>query len=254
MAIKLIKLTKQYQSQLKEMIDEWKEDQIKNHTDGSPWVIFKNSYEDFDYYLNNLETKDYSGGFVPDSVFFLYDEQRDRLLGAVNIRHELNEHLYKCGGHIGDGVRPSERRKGYATLMISLAIEECLKLGINQILVCCNKDNIGSRKSITANGGILENEIEDEDGSVVQRYWINAAREVLKKHINDIHTTKLGEIRIQKNTGISYPKVLEIIKNCIDSKDTLISKKGKNIYFLRDGLEVCINASSYTIISAHNID
>ena len=87
MKVKLIKLTKEYEKQLGEMIDEWKLDQQINHTDGSPWVIFKNDYRDFDYYLEHLETKDTSQGFVPDSVFFLLDEERNRLVGAVNIRH-----------------------------------------------------------------------------------------------------------------------------------------------------------------------
>ena len=87
MKVKLIKLTKEYEKQLGEMIDEWKLDQQVNHTDSSPWVIFKNDYRDFGYYLEHLETKDTSQGFVPDSVFFLLDEERNGLLGAVNIRH-----------------------------------------------------------------------------------------------------------------------------------------------------------------------
>ena len=76
------------------------------------------------------------------------------------------------GGHIGDGVRPSERRKGIATKMISLALDECKKLGIDKVLMVCDKNNIGSAKSIINNGGILENEIE-VDGIVEQRFWIN---------------------------------------------------------------------------------
>lgn len=76
------------------------------------------------------------------------------------------------GGHIGDGVRPSERRKGIATKMISLALEECRKLGIPKVLMVCDKDNIGSAKSIINNGGVLENEIMC-DGVIVQRYWID---------------------------------------------------------------------------------
>ena len=92
-------------------------------------------------------------------------------MGAVNIRHKLNEELLYTGGHIGDGIRPSERRKGYATAMIALALEECRKLGIDKVLMCCNKDNIGSAKSIINNGGVLENEVE-EDGHWEQRYWI----------------------------------------------------------------------------------
>ena len=173
MALKLIKLTKEYEKQLGEMIDEWILDQEINHTNRSPWAIFKNDYHDFDYYLEHLELKEAAEGLVPDSVFFLLDESRDRLLGAVNIRHYLNDSLLKEGGHIGDGIRPSERRKGYATEMIRLALIECKKLGIDKMLMTCDKENIASAKSIIKNGGILENEFVNSDGKVEQRYWIS---------------------------------------------------------------------------------
>lgn len=173
MRIKLIKLTKNYYYQLADMIDEWKEDIEKNSTNHSPWAIFKSDYHDFDYYLENLEIKEATNGYVPDSTFFLYDEERDKLLGAINIRHYLSDYLIHYGGHIGDGIRPSERRKGYATLMIKLGLEECKKLGISRVLMVCNKDNIGSVKSIIRNGGVLEEEIMDQNGNLVQRYWID---------------------------------------------------------------------------------
>lgn len=173
MALKLIKLTKEYEKQLGEMIDEWILDQEINHTNRSPWAIFKNDYHDFDYYLEHLELKEAAEGLVPDSVFFLLDESRDRLLGAINIRHYLNDSLLKEGGHIGDGIRPSERRKGYATEMICLALIECKKLGIDKVLMTCDKENIASAKSIIKNGGILENEFVNSDGKVEQRYWIS---------------------------------------------------------------------------------
>lgn len=176
MSIKLIKLTKEYETALGEMIDEWINDQIVNHTNHSPYAIFKNDYHDFDNYLNNLEIKEEKNGLVPDSVFFLLDEDRNTLLGAVNIRHHLNEKLVKSGGHIGDGIRPSERRKGYGTLIIKLALAECKKLGIDKVLIVCDKDNEGSKKSIIRNGGVLENEIIDEDGSLIQRYWIDLTK------------------------------------------------------------------------------
>ena len=172
MKTKLIKLTKDYFNELKEMIDEWKLDQEINHTNHSPWAIFKNDYQDFDYYLANLEIKEPIDGKVLDSVFFLLDEEKNILVGAVNIRHYLNDYLLQYGGHIGDGIRPSERRKGYATEMIRLALLECKKLGIDRVLMVCDKDNIGSRKSIINNGGILENEFVDEKGNINQRYWI----------------------------------------------------------------------------------
>ena len=172
MSLKLIKLTKEYEAALADMIDEWRKDQEINHTNHSPWAIFKNDHHNFDYYLDHLEIKSEGDGKVPDSVFFLLDEDRNRLLGAVNIRHYLNEYLLQEGGHIGDGIRPSERRKGYATEMIRLALIECKKLGINKVLMTCDKDNIGSAKSIINNGGILENEFVNSDGEVEQRYWI----------------------------------------------------------------------------------
>lgn len=167
--IKLVKLSKAYQKQLIEMLDEWSSFGDTNH---SPWAIFKNDYHNFDYYLDNLELKEAKDGRVPDSTFFALDINRNIFVGAINIRHYLNEKLLLDGGHIGDGIRPSERRKGYATEMIRLGLEECKKLGIEKVLMVCDKDNIGSRKSIVNNGGILENEIEIDD-EIVQRYWIN---------------------------------------------------------------------------------
>lgn len=173
MSLKLKKLTKDDYNQLSEMIDEWVKDQKENHTNHSPWAIFKNDYHDFDYYLEHLEIKEERDGRVPDSVYFLVDDQSNHFLGAVNIRHYLNEGLLLSGGHIGDGIRPSERRKGYGTLIIQLALEKCRELGIDRVLMTCDKDNIGSAKAIMKNGGILENEFVNEDGVVEQRYWID---------------------------------------------------------------------------------
>ena len=173
MNVRLIKLTKEYYTQLSEMIDEWKADHEINQGNRSPWAIFRNDYHDFEYYLENLETDEPTEEKVPDSVYFLLDVERNILLGAVNIRHYLNDHLLQFGGHIGDGVRPSERRKGFATEMIRLSLIECRKLGIQRVLMVCDKTNVGSAKSIVKNGGVLENEIADADGKIHQRYWID---------------------------------------------------------------------------------
>ena len=170
--LRLIKLTRAYEAQLGEMIEEWQADQRANHTNGSPWAIFRNDYHDFDYYLAHLECAEAHDGLVPDSVFFLLDKQRDRLLGAVNIRHYLSESLLQSGGHIGDGIRPSERRKGYGTQLIRLALVECRRLGIQRVLMTCDKDNVASAKTIVRNGGVLENEFVNDEGVLEQRYWI----------------------------------------------------------------------------------
>lgn len=169
MRLKLIKLDCSYREQLAEMIDEWKLDQELHHTNHSPWAIFKNDYHDFGYYLDNLELKEEKDGRVPNSVFFCLDEDRNRLVGAVDIRHYLRDD----GSHIGDGIRPSERRKGYATAMIALALAQCRKMGIYRVLMTCSPDNIGSAKSIMRNGGVLEREYVNLDGETEQRYWID---------------------------------------------------------------------------------
>ncbi|MEA4911992.1 MAG: GNAT family N-acetyltransferase [Oscillospiraceae bacterium] len=108
---------------------------------------------------------------VPDSTYFCLDTDKNIFVGAVNIRHRLNAGLLKNGGHIGDGIRPSERRRGYGTRMIALALEKCREWGLERVLMVCDKNNIASAKSICNNGGIMENEIEI-DGIIEQRYWI----------------------------------------------------------------------------------
>ncbi|OOM80154.1 GNAT family N-acetyltransferase [Clostridium sp. BL-8] len=166
--LKLVKLEKRYMPQLLDMMDEW-------YATGEkiiPYAIRKVDYHDYTIYVDSLEVKENRTNLVPDSTFFCLDEERNIFVGAVNIRHFLNDNLLKNGGHIGDGVRPSERRKGIATKMIVLALEECKKLEINKVLMVCDKNNIASAKSILNNKGILENEIE-VDGIIEQRYWIN---------------------------------------------------------------------------------
>ncbi len=173
MRIKLVKGGYEYKEQIEDMLEEWTAYNNGNpDANSSPWSIFKNDYKDFDYYLDNLEYKEAKDVFVPDSTFFCLDEERNILMGAVNIRHYLNDYLLMYGGHIGDGIRPSERRKGYGTAMIALALEECKKLGIEKALMVCDKTNIGSAKTFLNNGGVLENEVIEE-GKLKQRYWID---------------------------------------------------------------------------------
>ena len=110
-------------------------------------------------------------GFVPASLFFYIDDDR-RIVGALHIRHELNEYLLHSGGHIGYGIRPKERLKGHAAKMLEMSLPLAKQLGLEKVLVCCDKVNTGSAKTIIKNGGVLENEVITQK-EVVQRYWIN---------------------------------------------------------------------------------
>jgi len=118
-----------------------------------------------------------SGKSIPDNwvqaaTYFLIRKSNGKILGALDLRHKLNEELLRHGGHIGYGVAPSERKKGYASLMLQKALKICKDLDINKALITCDKENIGSAKTIMKHGGVLENEIVDELGRHRQRYWI----------------------------------------------------------------------------------
>ncbi|TFD99982.1 GNAT family N-acetyltransferase [Jeotgalibacillus sp. R-1-5s-1] len=120
---------------------------------------------------NEEEGINIPAGWVKASLFFLVDEN-NRILGASHIRHDLTEDLFKIGGHVGYGVRPSERKKGYATEILKQSLVEVRKLGIKEVLVTCNDDNTGSAKAIEANGGVRDQDEIEEDGTVIRRYWI----------------------------------------------------------------------------------
>jgi predicted acetyltransferase len=108
---------------------------------------------------------------VPFSVFWL--AEGDAFIGEASIRHELNAHLLREGGHVGYGIRPSRQRQGYGRLILALALEECRRLGLERALLTCLQDNVASARIIEANGGMLENVIEAPGGrGPLRRYWI----------------------------------------------------------------------------------
>ena len=174
MNLKLVKASKEYESLILDMLLEWKEYNLAHDVNKSPWAIFRDydTFESFITMLNNDEdpTK-IKPEHVPASTYFLLDVDRNVIVGAVNIRHYLNESLRNGGGHIGDGIRPSERCKGYGKAIIRLALDKCKELGIKEVLMSCHTDNPASRKTILANGAIYERTIPDEDKELEQ-YWI----------------------------------------------------------------------------------
>lgn len=110
-------------------------------------------------------------GYVPSTTFFLMDG--DELIGMSNLRHYLSDLIREHGGHIGLGVRPSQRGRGIGNQLMALTIAEARKRGINEIHIHCLKDNLASANTIRRNGGILESEGEI-DGESLQRYVVTA--------------------------------------------------------------------------------
>lgn len=135
---------------------------------------FQGNYSEW---LRSIE--DYSKGIhigeeVPQTLFFLKSGNGE-ILGAVSLRHYLNHTNIVDGGHVGYGICPEYRGKGYGNLILRLALEQLSAMGIFKVLVTCDSDNLASQKVILYNGGILENQTYDEDGIAINRYWIDNA-------------------------------------------------------------------------------
>ena len=109
--------------------------------------------------------------FVTSTLYVAVRAGDGRIVGMIDLRHRLNDFLAKIGGHIGYSVRPDERRKGYAKAMLRLVLNEARERGIDRALVTCDDDNIGSARTIEANGGVLEC-IAQHEGETIRRYWI----------------------------------------------------------------------------------
>ena len=91
----------------------------------------------------------------------------------IQVRHHFNDYLEKYAGHIGYSVRPSERRKGYAKEMLRMALPFCREIGIDKVMITCIDGNIGSEKTILANGGVYDGTVwEPEEQVNFERYWI----------------------------------------------------------------------------------
>ena len=147
---------------------------------------------------------------IPATLYLTIRKFDKKIVGNLQIRHFLNEKLFNYGGHIGDSVRPSERRKGYATEQIRLALEKCKELGIDNVLMDCDKTNIGSAKSIQNNGGVLENEIYVEN-VLVQRYWISLKKRFVTNP-NNMEIVDDGSFKIKSFNNSDFVGDIALIK------------------------------------------
>lgn len=141
----------------------------------------ENTYEEWLGYLKKIEGKEYaySLGFVPANTYFMIRKEDDKLIGMINLRHELNEKLAKSGGHIGYGIRPSERRKGHAKIQLYLCLLKAQELGLEKVMLTCDEKNVASYKTMEALGGVFDRK-EIEKDRITNVYWINVNESIEK--------------------------------------------------------------------------
>lgn len=167
--LKLISPAAEFKDEYSDFIQEF----LNNDEELIPFSL---TYQDEDFYslidmINGFSHgKNIPDKFVPVTTFWMIDDQK-RIIGVIDIRHQLTENLRYFGGLIGYGIRPSERRKGYAGLMLKAALTKAREIGLKEVLITCKKTNIASSKVIIQNGGNLDSE-ELINGAIVQRYII----------------------------------------------------------------------------------
>ncbi|WP_236344374.1 GNAT family N-acetyltransferase [Paenibacillus plantiphilus] len=170
--VRLIRPSIEFRDQYLSFYNDW----ISSGEDIVPWVVDRDP-SDFEamlefIYSEDSEEKLTHSDWVPHSTYWLIDE-RDSLVGAVNIRHRLNQKLLNGGGHIGYGIRPSFRRRGYGSAILAQALQIIRQIGVDKVLLVCDKGNNGSEKTIVKQGGIFESEFTEDDGNIVRRFWID---------------------------------------------------------------------------------
>lgn len=171
MEIKLIKPTLEYANQIMEYRKEFLEanddmagcGNLRNCTTAKEWINEVNILEN---------EKTCPSDMVTSNSYIAIRQSDNKLVGITDFRHHINHPILRVwGGHIGYSVRPSERKKGYATEILMQNLINCKNYGLDKVLITCDATNIASEKVIISNGGIFENEIEVE-GTRKKRYWI----------------------------------------------------------------------------------
>lgn len=120
------------------------------------------NYEEWLVKLENDKTNP-GNNRVPGLTYFLVREEDNKIIGMINIRLVLNERLRKSGGHIGYGIRPTERKKGYNKINLYLGLQVCQKYGLDKVLLDADLDNPASWRTMEALGGTRIETYYDEN-------------------------------------------------------------------------------------------
>ncbi len=144
----------------------------EGHINGSCGLIHFSNYDEWLQRVVLAHNKATSWINVPATTYFAVRKTDKKIVGSIQLRHELDDDLRKRGGHIGYGICPSERNKGYGTEQLSLVLEKARELHIPRVMITCDQTNIASATVAIKNGGKLEWEGYDEEDGYIKIFWI----------------------------------------------------------------------------------
>ena len=168
--INLKRPTKEYEKEALAFKQEFI-DNGENTINGSELLDRMDSYDEWlQSVTDNISAETVSPSWVVTDTYFAFDDN-DRIVGIIDFRHELNDFL-KDFGNSGYSVRPSERRKGYATQMLGLIVKEAKEIGMDKLQLSVERTNEPSIKTIIKNNGKYERSFEFE-GEEADVYMID---------------------------------------------------------------------------------
>ena len=143
---------------------------------------------DFDEWIfntaKNSDAKTASNDWTVATTFFSIRNSDDKMIGMIDVRHSLDVPILKeYAGHIGYSVRPTERKKGYATKMLKLALKYCNSIVLNQVMLGCYTSNLASIKIIEQCHGTIVEQKPYLDKKQMYIYNIDLKGEIPDKEI-----------------------------------------------------------------------
>lgn len=171
--MKLVKPTTELRESFRSAVQEWNRQYQPGSGIRDADALFTDAgFEEWVQALTDEEQRPAQPGYVRCSYYWIVDgSEQEEVVGCIALRHELNEHLRKLGGHVGYAVRPSRRGRGYATRALEALKPLARERGIEEMLLTCDETNIASRRVIEACGGVFE-DVHDDGQRRTLRYWV----------------------------------------------------------------------------------
>ncbi|GMQ60532.1 GNAT family N-acetyltransferase [Vallitalea sediminicola] len=168
--IKLVEPSIVYRESFIEFIEDVKE------TGYESYELYTKAEKDFNEFIKDLLDSskgiNIPEGWVPCSSFWLVDNVGE-VIGVIRIRHSVDSEFLQMIGHIGYEIKSTHRKKGYGSKLVELGLLEARKLGLEEVIITCDENNIGSKRIIEKfKGKYIKSFFDDESESNVLQYRV----------------------------------------------------------------------------------